>query len=162
MRVQKKIPHTLIVSVEERSSWGIFCSANSECAYIDAKGFAYESAPLFSGMLVTKIMSDASSSLIIPSQAVEQATMQKITEIGDHLKDITGSANVSYELTHDLPREIHAVTPEGYKIYFDRDSDLLNAFRVVKTLLAGELKDKYARLDYIDVRFGNKVFYKLK
>ena len=69
---------------------------------------------------------------------------------------------MSYELISDFPKEIRVVGPEGYRVYFDRESDLQNAFRVLKTVLAEEIKDRRARLDYIDLRFGNKVFYKLQ
>ncbi len=159
--VKKHLPDALEIFVEERTPWGIFCGVDGRCAYIDEMGYAYESAPSFSGRLVTKVLSDAAIPAI-PSQAVEPALMEKTRVIGDEVKKILNASTVSYELISDLPKEIRVVAPEGYRIYFDRESDLQNAFRVLKTVLAEEIKDKRARLDYIDLRFGNKVFYKLK
>ena len=159
--VKKHLPDVLDILVEERTPWGIFCAADKQCAYLDETGFAYESAPSFSGRLVTKVSSDAGFPAV-PSQAVEPARMETMRVIGEEVKKILNVSTVSYELISDFPKEIRVVGPEGYRVYFDRESDLQNAFRVLKTVLAEEIKDRRARLDYIDLRFGNKVFYKLQ
>jgi hypothetical protein len=40
--------------------------------------------------------------------------------------------------------------------------DYSRVFSVLKTVLENEIKDKAKDIDYIDLRFGNKVFYKYK
>ena len=69
---------------------------------------------------------------------------------------------IGYQLFSKIPGEIRVTVSDGFKIYFNRDDDLENAFVVIKTVLEEEIKEKRSRLDYIDARFGNKVFYKLR
>ncbi|MBI2640600.1 MAG: FtsQ-type POTRA domain-containing protein [Candidatus Sungbacteria bacterium] len=158
--IKKDFPDKLKISAKERKLFGIFCGQSS-CAYIDASGFAYESAPNFSGSLITKIKSDAPDPAV-GQNAVEPALMERLIFLGEEIKRSLGIMSVVHELSSQAPREIRVETDEGFKIFFNRDDDFQNVFRVLKTVLDEEIKEKRARLEYIDVRFGNKAFYRLK
>jgi hypothetical protein len=50
-------------------------------------------------------------------------------------------------------------------VLFAKDADLLKTANTLGSALSGEpllsaMKDKYDKLEYLDVRFVNKVFYK--
>lgn len=158
--VTKHFPDTLKISITERGLFGIFCG-EANCAYVDKTGFAYESSPSSSGSLIVKIKSDLSE-VKIGSQALDPLLMERIIFLEQGTERVIGSRVLRYELSSKLPREIRVLTSEGFKIYFNRDDDFENVFRVLKTVLEEEIKEKQAQLEYIDLRLGNKVFYKYK
>lgn len=158
--VDKKFPDTLSIQIKERKLWGIFCSVQN-CAYIDKNGVLYEEAPSSQGSLILKIASDAES-FSIPSKILDDLTVGKMEFLSLGLKEKLNLNVIGYQLFSKIPGEIRVTVSDGFKIYFNRDDDLENAFKVIKTVLDEEIKEKRGRLEYIDARFGNKVFYKLR
>ena len=61
--------------------------------------------------------------------------------------------------------EVYAVvTKEKVKIYIDGEDDIVSVFNNLQTVIERDAinKAQFANIDYIDLRFGNRVFYKLK
>ena len=167
--VEKKFPKGLRISVQERNFFGIFCptSNNSEpellpkCAFIDAQGHAYEEAPRSSGSLLVKIYKDVSE-IQLGAVVLDASLMREMQFLKDELKKKNGLEIVSYHFFSRVPREIRVETANGFKLWFDRTKNLSESFKVLKTVLEQEIKDRRQELSYIDLRFGNKVFYKYK
>lgn len=156
--IKKAFPHTLKIVIEERKSFGILC-AQSHCVYIDTAGFAYENAPDSSGSLIMKIKTDAGAPRV-GDNALDKNLVNRLIFLRQEVKRTTGMEVIGYELLKKVPREIRVEVDEGFRLIFDRDDDFKNVFRVLKTVLEEEIKEKRSKLQYIDLRFGNKVFYK--
>lgn len=166
IKVTKTFPDRLSVAMMRRSFWGIFCSRQEsasvpECAYIDPTGFAYESAPQATGGLILVIESDAER-VAVGVTVVEPAVMEQLSLLRDGLPAAAGLEVVGFELRSRVPSEIRVRASDGFTLIFGRDEDFANTLRVLKRVLDEEIKDKRGQLDYIDLRFGNKVFYKLR
>lgn len=61
--------------------------------------------------------------------------------------------------------EVYAfVTKDRVKIYVDGSADMLKVFDNLETVIERDAinKAQFGNIDYIDLRFGNRVFYKLK
>lgn len=61
--------------------------------------------------------------------------------------------------------EVYAiVTESGAKLYIDNEDDEVSIFRNLETVINQDAinKAQFKNIDYIDLRFGNRVFYKLK
>lgn len=164
--VMKRFPDSLFIAVVERAMWGVFCADTPEqdgssCAYIDKTGFAYETSPRSSGSLITKIKSDVSD-VAVGSFVVEKELMELFLFVGQEVKRVAGSDVVAYEISSRAPREIRLALSDGYQLYMNRSDDFQNVFTVLRRVLDQEIKDKRARLEYIDLRFGNKVFYRFQ
>lgn len=164
--VRIHFPDTLSVSIQEHKFWGIFCNdlevhATSTCVSIDRAGYAYAAAPVPSGGLIMRIRSDTPDTAI-RSQAVGEDVMDRLEIFLRELPLMTGATPVGFELHAQVPSEIAAEMSGGYRILFRRNDDFANTFRILKKVLDSEISEKRARLEYIDVRFGNKVFYKMK
>lgn len=157
--VKKEFPDSLRVVVKERELFGIFC--NEECVYIDKHGFAYDYAPSSFGSLLIKIKSDAAQALV-GSTVIRPDLMNEIVFLSSEIGKISGIRAAGYELFSKVSSEIKMETSEGFKIFFKRGGNFENTFRVLKTVLEREIKGKRSQLEYIDLRFGNKVFYKFK
>lgn len=178
VHIKKEFPHTLAINVRERIMFGILCNDAGEkdaadkeiapeeqidiqCAYVDTEGIAYESAPKTEGFLITKISTDAPR-IAIGTQAIDPLMMRRITDLNIKLPPLIGSPIVGYTLLRNVAREVHVISKSGFSVIINRDDDLDHALSVLGTILKKEIGSKRNRLDYIDLRFGNKVFYKLK
>jgi len=163
----KNFPDKLDISVTERIFWGVFCdglaaSSTPACVYIDPEAIAYEHAPEPQGKLILSIRSDAVGDIALGASALDPAVMGEIRNLAERIPAETGSALAGFELHSRVPSEIRAVAGEGFTMIFKREDDYTATLRVLKRVLDGEIKDRRSRMDYIDLRFGNKVFYKLK
>jgi len=68
--------------------------------------------------------------------------------------------NVNYfKIPNPESKEIKAVTLEGWGIYFDTNKDLEGQLNNLKLILDEKIKNR-TNLQYIDLRFGNRVYYK--
>ena len=166
VEITKEFPDKFVVTASERVFWGIFCSSAAasstpQCFYIDASGFAYEEAPEVKGSLILSIYSDGAGAAVGRS-AVDTATMKLFHFLTEAALKASGTPIIGYELRSHVPSEIRAKVADGFTLIFERDSDFANTFRVLKRVLDEEIKEKRDRLDYIDLRLGNKVFYKLR
>ena len=174
VHIEKEFPDTLTIGVKERTMFGILCNdaANLEaltdkgyvdiqCAYVDTQGVAYESAPKTHGFLITKISTDAPM-IAIGQVSVDPLMMQRITDLNTKLPAVIGSPIVEYRLRGNVAREVRVVSNMGFSLIINRDDDLDHALSVLGTILKKEIGSKRKNLDYIDLRFGNKVFYKFK
>ena len=53
-------------------------------------------------------------------------------------------------------------TQEGWKIILNDKNEPRSAYLNLITALDANIKDKRAKLDYIDLRLGNKIYFKYK
>jgi hypothetical protein len=175
VKVDKRFPDTLEVYAEERKPWAIYCNnleaaeatssppiiREEHCVYIDKEGFSYEEAPDASGPLILKIKSDEEK-LSLEETVVDAERISRITALADTLDKILGIKVIGYEIFSKIPREIRVVTADGFKIWLNLEDDFKNTAKMIQVLLNKEVGDKRLNLEYIDARFGNKIFYKLR
>lgn len=178
VHIKKEFPNILVISAKERIMFGILCNdlvnndaapqevlpeeqTDIQCAYVDTEGIAYESAPKTEGFLITKVSTD-SPEITIGKQAIDSAMMRRITDISAKLPSVIGSSIIGYQLLRNVAREVRVVSKDKFSLIINRDDDLDNALSVLATILKKEIGSKRKNLDYIDLRFGNKVFYKFR
>lgn len=172
--VVKTFPDFLEVTVEERMPWALVCndqfvssgqesdsSASLACFYIDETGFVYAEAPESSGTLLTKITGDQGA-FSLGTYAFDQDTLHVLALLGKRAKSAAGISVIGYELRAALPDDIRVLTDRGFALLFKKEDDFENVFSVLRRVLDEEIKDRYDELEYIDLRFGNKVFYKFR
>ncbi|MBI4137715.1 MAG: FtsQ-type POTRA domain-containing protein [Candidatus Sungbacteria bacterium] len=187
--VIKEFPDSLRISVRERSSWAIACpqeirqqlpqslpatgtpaAAGSlgtgarrqapACVFIDENGFAYEEAPRTFGALVRTLVADAPPA--VGGFVVDASTMGFLKAVSEGSEKLLGSPIVEYQILSRTPGDVRLKTREGFSLIVTQEASIPDSLRVLERVLAEEIKEKRGRLDYIDLRFGNKVFYKIK
>lgn len=181
VEIKKEFPDVLNVFIRERNLFGIFCNdlaaskeplpkesnpsaestSVSQCGYLDEDGFVYGEAPEARGSLLIKVKSDAPL-FRIGAQSVDGATMARLVLVRQELSRVTGIRVTSFELSSQMVSEMRLETAEGFKIFIKKDDDFAKRFQVLKKVLDDEIKGNFGRLAYLDLRFGNKVFYKMK
>ncbi len=168
IEISRHLPDSLSFKIKERELFGILCglpdSSDTErqkCFFLDKTGFAYEESPSSKGSLLLTINTDA---LLqdIGVQIIDRGLVEKFESVSRESLSLVGSAVIGYEIFSKLPEEFRAVSAGGYKLYLNKNDDFSKVFKVLKVVLDKEIGDKQPQLEYIDLRFGNKVFYKFK
>lgn len=97
-------------------------------------------------------------------RAVSPGVIQAVIELPKLISRHFGmpAAGVEIHIDGKAGGTVRAVTPEGWSIYFDAEKPLgeqaTNAELVVRTKVGSDRP----RLDYVDVRFDEKIFFKLR
>lgn len=157
--IQKKPFGGLRIEIKEREAWAIYCS--QKCFFIDKSGFMYEEAFMNSGNLIRFIKTD-DESLGIGKYAVQNETINLFLQLEEKI-NLSGLGPVTeYNLSLKSPGELRIKTGEGFYLELNLDDNFNRVFAILETVLNDEIKEKRANLEYIDLRFGNKVFYKYR
>jgi cell division septal protein FtsQ len=151
----------LEVSVDERTPEYLWCgnvplqnNATQDCYFMDENGYIFDQAPYFSGEVYFKFYGSI--------QNFKQLISFKDILISLGLKPIALYIANDGDIQIFLSGGSFATAP---KIILRANADFENAAENLQTALTteplqSEFKNKYASLQYIDLRFGNKVYYK--
>ena len=170
---------TLQVSVTEREGKYLWCgdtlpvSNNTndlKCFFLDSTGYIFDQAPYFSGNIYFKFYGTVDDINNPIGTSFLPSNFENIIYFKQSLDDMQLKPSLFY-LEDGGDGDIYLVSKniltEDPKIIFKLDSDFE---KIVENLqvainadpLMTELKNKYDSLLYIDLRFGNKVYYKFK
>lgn len=171
----------LEVSVTERMALYTWCgvtlpesnggnASESKCYFLDDSGYIFDEAPYFSGEVYFKFYGlDTLNKDNPPGSYFMGENFGKIITFKKTLEQI-GLKPVVFYLTGDGDAKIFlskGTSSMGPEIIFKANSDFQKISENLQTALTTEplqtnFKKKYSSLEYIDLRFGNKVYYKFK
>ena len=163
----KKYFGAIAVKLEERNNAVLFCKKEN-CVYADEKGFAFEKAPYFSGAVFLKLIDQRESDDREKEEVIEkkigsiliaESEFDKILEFAKLIEKIGGGI---LEVILKKENIYEFYTKEGWKIILNDKNELKNAYLNLITALDVNIKDKRTKLDYIDLRLGNKIYFKYK
>jgi len=167
----------LNINIEERSGSYLYCGSSipelqseigENCYFINNDGYIFDEAPYFSGNVYFKFYVKINEEVdflgqnILESDRFHQLMrfIDRITMLGlNSVSLVINEDGVHYLYLSHSPNE---TTP---RIIFRIDNDLgyiLNNLSTAmdKSEFASEVNSKYSSLEYIDLRFKNKVLYK--
>lgn len=165
----------LTVSIEERKERYLWCGAElvktrtsaTQCYLSDSGGYIFSEAPYYSGSLFFEFYGGLSEEpatgpvggtiLTEEKFSVLISFIEKLGELGLAVQKISVKADGDYELYLE----------GGGKVLINSKNDIAKGLENLSIALESDpLKKKMveerAGLDYLDVRFGNKVFFKFK
>lgn len=161
--VKKKFPHQLKVHASGRQLWGVYCErpapSTGGCAYLDAGGLAYEELSDFKGWLLPVIYGP--SAVRLGEVAVSSERLQFFGRSKEALAELAGNL-LWLSSASSTPDDARLGLAEGWQVWVTASRPVEEWASVLKTLLEKEIRDERSRLEYIDLRFGNKVFYKFR
>ncbi len=163
--VRKEFPDRLRIFIVERNIKAVYCSLERDkCGFVDSRGYVFAPSPIYTDGVYLVITASASNS----PQKLENFTGFDLPEKENLSKILTFVENFQ-----KLGKEIYRVDigQDGvYRFYFSEewyavmkksDNFLENAHNL-RVLLEEKLKEKSLLLEYVDLRLGNKIFYKFK
>ena len=131
------------------------------CAFIDETAFAYAPAPTAEGNLIRKIYTDEVN-VGIGVRDMDSRLMDDVHAIAQNFEKHGQRRIARFYILADLPREIRVALAGGPILYLNRHDDYESLARYFDTVVLKEFKNRLRDVAYIDLRFGNKIFYKLR
>jgi len=160
--LNKNFPDTISIKVTERNNEALFCFQNKDegCAFIDEDGFVFDKAPYFSAGVYLSFFNDtASTTWKLDFQVIPEEQFKKLIDF----KNLLTEENIKiFQIILKKEGIYQLQTSEGWYILLNEQSNIRLSFDNLKTTLDSTIKNNRQKLDYIDLRFGNKVFYKFK
>ncbi|MES2930644.1 MAG: hypothetical protein V4665_02575 [Patescibacteria group bacterium] len=168
----------LRISITERAGSYLYCGSaipeiemdiGENCYFVNDDGYIFDTAPYFSGNLFFKYYLAQDPSVLEPlgSQMMDADRFHELARFIDKTRTL-GFKPIYITLASDGIHTLyldHVRSDTTPKIIFNADNDLsvildnLSASMSQKEF-ADEIKNKYTKLLYIDLRFDNKVLYK--
>ena len=155
----------LEVSVTERVALYLWCGEtlpeinnyDQKCYFLDKDGYIFDEAPYFSGEVYFKFYGKLPpdfTKLILFKETLESIGLKPVTLF------VQDNGDIKIFLSAETQ-------PTGPEIIFKIDSDFQKVIENLEAALKTEplqsnFKNKYSSLMYIDLRFGNKVYFKFR
>lgn len=152
-KIKKVFFHTIYADFTETKPEFLYCQ-NSECFYVDKNGIPYEMAPFFSqspfalldlgknAVLGEEFLSKNRADFLISfEKKIENKLKIKKVEIKEDMKITFGG--------------------DWFLILQKEEQDAEKIYKNLFLLLENKIKDR-SKIEYIDFRFTNKAFYKIR
>ena len=175
VKIKKKYPNTLELEIKEKISAIIWFSGEDKY-YLDLDGVALRKmagdelviksvegdldiirSELSSGEYPV-IYDQSSNPVDIGQNVVSKETISFVVDLIDELK-VKADFDIShYNIAQPNAKEIILVTKEGWQAYFKVSDEARGQAESLISVLYNKVKNR-SSLEYIDLRFGSKVFY---
>lgn len=156
--------HTIEVVVAERQPAALWCgnASTSACFLLDAEGLAYAPAPTYSGDAYKKYVGEVAPAAL-PWQYLAPASFHSLSALVDALAK-KESASTAARVSVDANNDVRLAFANGFVLLFtlgDDASKTLERFSLALTA-APFAAHSLADFEYLDLRFGDKLYYKLR
>ncbi|PIR70454.1 MAG: hypothetical protein COU46_01430 [Candidatus Niyogibacteria bacterium CG10_big_fil_rev_8_21_14_0_10_42_19] len=162
MEIKKTLPRGLNISVTERTLWANVCSGN-ECFYAGDDGVIFERALKTSGSVFFNIEDQRDFNYDLGDRFLPEDETMRIIALIEKIKEKTGE-NFNYvKINSDgFINHYEIATDKRWKLIIDSLTDPVLASDNFVSSYDNFLKSEMEKIDYIDLRLENKVFYKNK
>jgi cell division septal protein FtsQ len=158
VKIKKKIPGTLEIIIAEKNPVAVWFETDNYYL-IDKEGWII-SALTGPQSDLTTVVNNGPSKVNGKRLVDQEQIISSVLESQEAFKGPFLSLQASqFTATHE--RDTLAISlKEGIVIYFATNEPMSNQFDRLDILLKSDLKDKLSKINYIDLRFGDKVYYK--
>lgn len=147
----------LRIVITERKAWAVWCQ--NSCFYLDNQGVLFQPAPRLFGELILKIADERPGDFHSGGQILNGEFFNSFKLFMEELASVQKIAVLSVRITPD--NSFWLETAAGWQILLDSETDFNRAKENLKLFAdSSALKEKLDNLDYIDLRFPDKGFYK--
>lgn len=160
----------LHITITERDPYALWCGdehvpekppEDEECRFMDEEGVVYAEAPSFSGDVFLRLYGPREK-----DQFLGVSDYSRVANLIEYLREKDVEPIVFY-IRSGKSAEIEVTDPNGSEsiLYVDIERDPKETVRNLLTLyseLTTGLNKSIPQLEYVDLRFGNRVFYKFR
>lgn len=159
--VIKRFPPNLFVEAKDRQKIIVYCG-RERCFYLDENGVAFEPAPEIYGGLKIVLKDNSGREAEVGKKMLEPSLIDFMLKTQKLINNDFNISLVDFEINNYPTSDLIAITSEDWKIMFDTNMDPLLQTSALKKILNDKIKDQRPALEYIDLRIGNRVYYKMK
>ncbi|QQG46306.1 MAG: FtsQ-type POTRA domain-containing protein [Candidatus Niyogibacteria bacterium] len=157
IEISRKIwQRSVEIQIGERDNWAVWCG--QKCFYIDSGGIIFQEAPLFLGELLLKIKDERQIALELGSRIMDEQIFINLNAFVRRLEEDRGFSIKNIEIK--TGPEFWLYSENGLKIIVDAETDFDRASENLAIFINNIPKEKFGNVDYIDLRFRDKTFYK--
>ena len=149
--------NNVAVLVKERLPEGIWCENAQEeapCFFLDKDGFIFAKSPSFTSDVYVRFLGELSEEEPLRSIFLS-GNFPRLLSFTDGVAEI-GLKPISVEI---MPNNDGILRTDKGEILFTLERNLVEILENLKTFWR-ENSDTLPRFEYLDLRFGNKIFYK--
>ncbi|PIP87022.1 hypothetical protein COW81_02475 [Candidatus Campbellbacteria bacterium CG22_combo_CG10-13_8_21_14_all_36_13] len=174
--VSLKDLNSIEIDIEERKPIGVWCTSRrlitevfvEKCYFIDSTGYVFSDAPKFSGNLFFKYYGGNTNESPVGSRYLPEKVFRERAFFIASIPNL-GINPISYKWGENGDSTI-VVAPQNEKgldgkIIFNNDDELGAVYDYISSALLHEdfkyLDQRIIKFEYIDLRSGNKIFYKM-
>jgi cell division septal protein FtsQ len=157
--LKRNFPDIVLAKIDEREAVANWCRGE-DCFYLDKEGIIFEKGKEEGKLIIRSETSEGE--LVLGREAVEKKIVDAVLEIQKELKEGLGFAVNEFILTQEK-NKLTVKMPEGWEVYFDIQKEVFGQFFNLDLTLKEKIPpEKRGNLEYIDLRFGNKVFFRYR
>lgn len=182
--VTKIPPHTLEITVKERVSAVLMPLPDGSQALIGLDGMvtrlftapeALDTVPKLGPVKEESggaakppaypvLYDDRNEKLTLRQTAVRPEVVKAVIALPKAMNATFGDSPMLGQIHVDgaQSQTLRVITSEGWAIYLDATGDLISQLNDAQTILKTKIGPERHDLDYVDVRFGDKIFFKLR
>ncbi|MBX4210780.1 FtsQ-type POTRA domain-containing protein [Candidatus Parcubacteria bacterium] len=160
---------TVSIQITERSPQALWCTSDingttvhfsSDCYFMDQTGYIFSPSPEFSPTALLRFYGYVKNDPI-GTKYFSEAVFSGLFTFS---KNVTMLGLKPLRVYYNSDGDFELYIEKGGKILFARDTDFQKSFSNLQTLLSDQQakinNDGKLTVDYIDLRFGNKIYYK--
>ena len=158
---------SIAVLVVERTPRALWCTStnsvpSTSCLLMDENGVVYADAPIFSEPVYLAYTGVLTKSTL-PKQFLTPQEFQSLSALVDAIAQKISDERVE-SVQVDNVRDVRVRFVSGFTLLFSLDDHGGDVFeRLILALTAEPLtKHKLSKFEYLDLRFGDKLYYKLR
>lgn len=157
VRIEKINPDGINIVINERKAIGVWCYKIS-CFYFDKGGVVFEEAPKSTGSLMLSIDDEAANSAELGDVVLRDGDVEFFQSVqGITVRSFSFGVK-GFLITPD--GEFEVTTTEDWQIFLDKSESPQYQLSNLKYVLDEEVKTRRRELEYVDLRLGNRVYYK--
>ncbi len=159
--ISRKDMHEIEISASQRKPIGVWCLSDSNsCFYFDRKGIAYSETGQSAGFLILNVLDEKEREVSLGSNVISQDWLENIILAKELLSKT--DINVSrFKIPKNTFDEFHAVTADGWKIYFSISTDISKQISALTILFKEKFTPEQIRaFEYVDLRIQDRIYYK--
>lgn len=153
--------NALIISVTEHTPYALWCKAGDEvstdCFFTNDKGVAYEVAPSLIGGTMPRFYIEGRE----PKKDETMLSAELLTQLTSLSKSLEQTFNLRVQdFTVHQVNDVTLRLSTGAEIKIDTTDSIEQVFSNISSILSAKQFEnlKTGKFEYIDLRFGNKVF----
>lgn len=153
-RIKRSFPDSLTITIHEREAVAIWCRDDGDdCYLIDANGVIFKEAPITARLAVIR---GGNTAVSLSEAPISRDNMISLMEIWGGVKDVVKIVEFGIKESDVIAR-----TDEGWDAYFTlREPPSVQTERLTLAIKEQMFDQDGATLDYVDVRFENRVYFK--
>lgn len=156
--IRKKLPDTITVEIKEKTAAAVWFEADTYWQ-IDAEGWILAQATGSQENLPT-IYNNGQPRILDQKINVDQSVIAAAGELAKEWPVRFASIPIKQLVIDQELLTIKLYPARGAMVYFNTNDSISSQLNRLEILLASELKGRFEKLTYIDLRFADRVYYK--